>query len=194
MTKQELRRLFSEHRQTLTHSEVLEGSKAIAQLFFTHFAVEKLKAVHAYLPIKRRNEVDTFPIIYTLQEKYLKTQIVVPRTIPDTPEMEHYQWLPDMTLVMNQWGILEPDPHHSLRYNIRNIDLVLLPLLAFDLQGYRVGYGKGFYDRFLAQCHPKVLKVGVSLFEPIARIDDLNPFDIRMDYCITPTKVWTWST
>lgn len=68
--------------------------------------------------------------------------------------------------------------------------MVLIPLLAFDKNGYRVGYGKGFYDRFLAECRPDVVKVGLSVFEPIDEITDLNEFDIKMDFCITPNRVW----
>jgi 5-formyltetrahydrofolate cyclo-ligase len=85
---------------------------------------------------------------------------------------------------------LEPNPVHSLQYAVQNIDLVIVPLLAFDKYGNRVGYGKGFYDRFLSKCRSNVIKVGVSFFEPADRITDINPLDIRLDYCITPTRVW----
>ncbi|MCP1381588.1 5-formyltetrahydrofolate cyclo-ligase [Runella salmonicolor] len=192
MKKKELRKLFGERRQTLTTAEVAEGSQAIARLFFSFFAIENLKAIHTYLPIRRQNEVDTFPIIYTIQEKYLYNQVVVPRALPETSEMEHYQWLPDMKLQLNKWGILEPDPTCNLQYAVTGIDLVILPLMAFDRNGYRVGYGRGFYDRFLVQCRPNVIKVGLSLFDPILKIDDIDSFDVQMDYCITPTQIWQW--
>lgn len=191
MTKKELRKGFIEQRKALTAGEVSAQSLTIAQLFFSFFPVEDFKAIHSYLPIRRQNEVDTFPIIYTLQEKFSKTHIVISRSLPETGEMEHYQWFPDTRLEMNQWGILEPNPVRSLQYAIHNIDLVIVPLLAFDKQGNRVGYGKGFYDRFLAHCRPNVVKVGVSFFAPVKMISDINPLDIRLDYCITPTHVWT---
>ncbi|MEI7581428.1 5-formyltetrahydrofolate cyclo-ligase [Runella sp.] len=190
MTKQELRNHFIQRRKALTTTEVAAQSQAIARLFFSFFSVENLKAIHTYLPIRRQNEVDTFPIIYTLQEKFLKTHVVISRSLTDTFEMEHYQWIPDMTLTINSWGILEPNPVHSLQYAVQNIDLVIVPLLAFDKYGNRVGYGKGFYDRFLSKCRSNVIKVGVSFFEPADRITDINPLDIRLDYCITPTRVW----
>ncbi|WP_428656577.1 5-formyltetrahydrofolate cyclo-ligase [Runella sp.] len=192
MTKRELRTIFAERRRSLTAAEVAVQSQAIARHFFSFFAIENLKAVHTYLPLRRQNEVDTFPIIYTIQEKYLQNQVVIPRALPETGEMEHYQWLPDMKLQLNQWSILEPDPTCNLQYAVSGIDLVIIPLLAFDRNGYRVGYGKGFYDRFLAKCRPNVIKVGLSMFDPILKIDDLNAFDIRMDFCITPTQVWQW--
>ncbi|MFN8349378.1 MAG: 5-formyltetrahydrofolate cyclo-ligase [Spirosomataceae bacterium] len=190
MTKKELRQLFKERRVALSSSEIAAQSQAIARLFFSFFAVENLKAIHTYLPIRRQNEVDTFPIIYTVQEKFLKTHLVISRSLAETVEMEHFQWVPDMTLTVNSWGILEPNPQSSIHYPLSEIDLIIVPLLAFDLHGNRVGYGKGFYDRFLAKCRSDVLKVGVSFFEPVDRISDVSPFDIRLDYCITPDRVW----
>ena len=68
--------------------------------------------------------------------------------------------------------------------------MVLVPLLGFDERGHRVGYGKGFYDRFLAECNPKIQKIGLSLFEPVAQIDDTSDFDIPLDACITPNRIW----
>lgn len=190
MSKQQLRKLFKERRQALTAAQVSEGSQAIARLFFTTFAVEKMKAVHCYLPIRRQKEVDTFPIIFTIYEKYLQTKVIVPRSLPETTDMEHYQWQSDMTLELNTWGILEPDPHTSVPFPINQIDAVIVPLLACDTRGHRVGYGKGFYDKFLAQCRPDTLKIGVSFFEPTNTFISPDPTDIPLDYCITPQKTW----
>ncbi|MFN4146440.1 MAG: 5-formyltetrahydrofolate cyclo-ligase [Runella sp.] len=190
MLKQELRQLFKQKRQTLTTAQVTDGSQAIARLFFSSFAVEQMKAVHCYLPLRRQNEVDTFPIILTIQEKYLQTKVIVPRSVPDTTDLEHYQWLPDMTLRLNAWGILEPDPHTAIGFRPSGIDAVIVPLLAFDRHGHRVGYGKGFYDKFLGQCRHDTLKIGVSFFEPVPQITDTDRHDVRLDYCITPTRLY----
>lgn len=194
MTKKELRKLFKERRVVLSSSETAAQSQAIARLFFATFPVADFQAIHCYLPIHRQKEVDTFPIIDTLQREFLRTSIVVPRSLPETGEMEHYLWTPDIELLPNQWGILEPNPSTSLHFPVSKIDLVIIPLLAFDHQGNRVGYGKGFYDRFLAQCRSNVLKIGVSFFDPIPTITDADAFDVRLDYCITPTNVWRFSS
>ena len=79
----------------------------------------------------------------------------------------------------------------ELRIQNSKIDLVLIPLLCFDKKGYRVGYGKGYYDRFLAECRPDVMKIGLSIFEPVDEISDVDEFDVKMDYCITPNKIWS---
>jgi 5-formyltetrahydrofolate cyclo-ligase len=70
---------------------------------------------------------------------------------------------------------------------------VLIPLLAFDRQGFRVGYGKGFYDRFLSLLSQKTIKIGLSNFAPVERIEDINKYDVKMDFCVTTEQVWHFS-
>nr|MCU0396414.1 5-formyltetrahydrofolate cyclo-ligase [Chitinophagaceae bacterium] len=72
------------------------------------------------------------------------------------------------------------------------IDLVFVPLLAFDKKGYRVGYGKGYYDRFLKRCRPDVMTLGLSLFPPVEAIGDLHTNDVPLKYCITPHKIYAF--
>ena len=71
--------------------------------------------------------------------------------------------------------------------------MVLVPLLAFDKLGHRVGYGKGYYDRFLAKCPPNCLRIGLSLFDPVERIDDVVPTDIRLNSCLTPVHTYVFA-
>ena len=68
--------------------------------------------------------------------------------------------------------------------------MVFVPLLAFDLKGHRVGYGKGFYDNLLASCKPETIKVGFSFFDAEAEIEDVFSGDIPLDYCVTPKQVY----
>lgn len=70
------------------------------------------------------------------------------------------------------------------------LDAVLVPLIAFDARGFRVGYGKGFYDRFLKTCRADCLKIGLSLFPPVEKIADTADFDVKLDACATPEKIW----
>jgi 5-formyltetrahydrofolate cyclo-ligase len=65
--------------------------------------------------------------------------------------------------------------------------------LAFDRDGHRAGYGKGFYDRFLTKVRPNCIKAGVSFFEPISRFQDIDPFDIAMDVCFTPDRCYNFA-
>ena len=73
-------------------------------------------------------------------------------------------------------------------YNLNNINIILVPLLAFDKNGHRVGYGGGYYDKFMIH-YPKSIKIGLSLEEPI-QILDINNHDIKLNFCITPKKLY----
>ena len=85
-------------------------------------------------------------------------------------------------------NIFEPDSNDIIIPG--EIDLVFVPLLAFDTNGFRVGYGKGFYDRWLAECKSSCIKVGFGYFEPIESIDDRNEFDVPLNFCITPYRIY----
>ena len=98
--------------------------------------------------------------------------------------------LHETRLKENHWGIPEPVDGSSLDPKL--IDVVFVPLLVFDKMGHRVGYGKGFYDKFLKSCREDVIKIGLSYFEAVEQISDVNPNDMVMDYCITPNKIYSF--
>lgn len=191
MSKQDLRKEFLQKRKALAKTEVDVFSKQIHDWFFRNFPVHAYATIHTFLPIKRNNEIDTYLIINTLQKDFA-TDIVIPRSHEDGT-MSHYLLTKDTVFEKNRWEISEPSPVGSLQSSVFNIDLVLIPLLCFDKKGFRVGYGKGYYDQFLAECRPDILKIGLSIFEPIDEISDVTEFDVQMDYCITPNKIWSFS-
>ena len=90
----------------------------------------------------------------------------------------------------NKYGIDEPAEGYVV--DPASLDLVLVPLFIFDRKGTRVGYGKGFYDRFLPGCRKDCVKVGVSYFEPVDRIEDAQDFDVPLDFCISPQSVYVF--
>lgn len=105
-------------------------------------------------------------------------------------DMEHFELKRDTQLIENTWGIPEPlDANHCTD----TPDVVFIPLLAFDFEGNRVGYGKGYYDRYLYTLPSNVLKIGISLFAPVEYIDDSDEFDIQLDYCITTKLVYDFT-
>ena len=87
-------------------------------------------------------------------------------------------------------NILEPQSNEIMSPG--EIDMVFVPLLAFDKNGFRLGYGKGFYDKWLADCRPDCIKIGFCYFEPIEAIDDRNEFDVPLDISITPHNVYVF--
>lgn len=144
--------------------------------------------VSIYLPIKHKNEIDTTEIIALIKSK--GGSVVVPKANFQTMEMKHYRLNDHLLLETNKFGIPEPKNGELVPNNL--INAVIIPLLIFDCFGHRVGYGKGFYDQFLAECNPSVLKIGLCDFSPVEKITDLLSTDIALDLCITPTKLYTF--
>lgn len=195
MTKAELRKWARKERSLLNPEEVHERSRHIASLLFNSIPIHRFAAAHLFLPIIKNKEPDTRLIVDILQKDF-PIDVYISKSL-DTGELVHLPYTHHLT--ENRWGI--PEPSHTdtaltsasffAQYTNQNI-LVLLPLLAFDRTGQRVGYGKGYYDRFLAHSTANTLKVGLSMLPPVDHITDCLPSDIRMDYCITPQQVWQW--
>lgn len=187
MTKQELRSIFLSKRRQLTESELAARSQAICDNFFSIVDFQNIRVVHIFLPIRRNNEPDTWQIIQRLRTVGKGVRISVPRVNVHSGSLEHFYLEANSDLRENEWGI--PEIHFGETTPIADIDLVLVPLLVFDLAGNRVGYGKGFYDRFLNQCRVTTTRVGISLFEGVEQIDDIDEFDQPLHYCVTPYDV-----
>ncbi len=188
MLKAELRKLMLQKRRALPAEEVQVRSQRIADQFFEHFPLQAGQTVHVFLPIVKNNEVDTWHIINRLRHEHPEVRVAVPVTDVEQNILTHHHLTDEAVLIENSWGIPEPKDAHIIHAN--EVDAVLIPLLAFDKAGHRVGYGKGFYDRFLADCRPDVLKIGLSLEPPVETITDPNPFDVPLSYAITPQGVW----
>ncbi len=187
MTKQELRNIYRQKRAGLGEAEI-EKMQDLILIRFQQLSLPFFHYLHTYLPMDVQKEVDTYPVMEFLKFSNPGLHIVVPKTDPENNSMIHYIYNEHTVLVKSGYNILEPEG--GLTVSPRDIDLVLVPLLAFDEQGNRVGYGKGCYDRFLAQCRKDVIKAGLSFFEAEPRIDDTDGFDIPLTYCITPQKVY----
>ena len=148
--------------------------------------------VHVFLPISKHNEVDTFSILNYFKLEHPELIVVVPRTNFKDLSIQNILYDHEYTILgRNKHDI--PEPIHGKTITPVQIDVVFVPLLAFDVKGNRAGYGKGFYDRFLSECRPDVQKIGLSFFDPIEGIIDVNEFDIPLDLCITPGKTWIFS-
>jgi len=188
MIKSLLRSEFLQKRKELSEKEIEEKNETILENSKHFFETSRIKTIHIFLPQLGKTEIDTWRIISFLRT-FDQIKIVSPRIIPGTREMEHYLLTPKTLLINNQWKIPEPDPETSLRIAPNKIDAVFIPLLAFDKKGIRVGYGGGYYDRFLVQCRPDIIKIGLSFFDPIDEIDDVDSYDVSMNYCVTPFEI-----
>jgi 5-formyltetrahydrofolate cyclo-ligase len=143
------------------------------------------------MPIRKHNEIDTFSILNYFKLERPNLKIVVPRTDFKNLTIRNILYDHEYTILgRNKYDI--PEPIHGKEIPPEQIDAVFVPLLVCDQKGNRVGYGKGFYDRFLSICRPDVRKIGLSFFDPIDEIRDVNEFDIPLDMCITPGRTWNF--
>ncbi len=183
MTKAEIRKLYIAKRKQLSQADYdLLNQSLLKQ--FQQLDLSTVEVIHLFLPIHARKEPDTFLIRQWLEVNHPQIGRVFPKADFAHHTMQNFADNESLELAINAFGI--PEPITGNLVETTQIDLMLIPLLAFDKQGYRVGYGKGFYDRFIAQCRPDVRLIGLSFFEPVDQIDDLNPFDRKLNECLMP--------
>jgi len=185
MTKNELRATYRSMRLALSPAETkLLDTHILAGLQSIDFST--LSHIHIYLPIAKWNEYDTMPFIRWLRHHYPAIFIVVSVSQFDRGTLQHFVWNLE-SVVENAWGIpelvVQPD---TVAVAPEDIDLVVMPLLVCDRKGNRIGYGKGFYDRFLHVCRPAVQKVGISYFAPLLEQIPVDPWDVPLDSLVTP--------
>ncbi|MCK8524182.1 5-formyltetrahydrofolate cyclo-ligase [Aquimarina sp. D1M17] len=187
MNKQELRAKYKTLRNSLSEDEVNEKSMKIANNLLELPIWEK-SFFHLFLSIQKQKEINTEFILHILQGK--DKNVVVSKSNFRNNTLENFLLTDATVLKVNSLGIPEPDG--GIPIPNEHIEVVFIPLLAFDLLGNRVGYGKGFYDRFLASCKPETLKIGLSFFTAEEQIEGIIPEDIRLDLCVTPLKTYNF--
>jgi 5-formyltetrahydrofolate cyclo-ligase len=183
--KRELRKVYKLKRSSLTNTEILSLEIANKTL---ELDIWNLQNYHVFFPIEKHKEVDSKLIIQIVQGK--DKNVILPKLNLEFKTIDSFLLTDSTPLKTNHLGISEP--FNGIQINNNQIDLVFVPLLAFDNFGHRVGYGGGYYDKFLSKC-PRAIKVGLSYFDPINKIEDINSKDIKLDYCITPNKVYEFS-
>lgn len=187
MTKSELRKIYLEKVSAILPSDRDKASHDIAANFFSHFQPGSFKTLHCFLSIAKFNEIDTTPIIHGMWKNHPQVKVVVPRVNFETDEMESILYTADSETKHNRWLI--PEPPEGEMIDVATIDLVIVPLVCVDKSGHRVGYGKGFYDRFLKKVRTDCTKVGLSYFSPVDSIDDIHGGDVPLDFVITPEMI-----
>ncbi|MDQ6787692.1 MAG: 5-formyltetrahydrofolate cyclo-ligase [Acidobacteriota bacterium] len=187
MTKSELRKIYLAKQKQLSPNQRNEKSRKIADLLLQNFDLTQINFLHCFLPIEKFNEIDTKIIFEKIWRKFPNIKTFVPRINFQTNEIQNLVFTSETELVQNAWQIHEPTDDQTIE--TEKIDACLVPLLCFDRRGFRVGYGKGFYDRFLKNCRADCLKIGLSYFAPVAEISDAQRFDIKLDFCVTPKRV-----
>jgi 5-formyltetrahydrofolate cyclo-ligase len=186
MDKQELRKKYKEKRSRLTEDTIEDLSLAIANQALK-LPIWEANYFHIYLPIQNKKEVNTEYLLHILQGK--DKSVILSTTDFKALAMKHILLQENTTIKISEYGI--PEPVDGIEITTSQIDVVFVPLLAYDVKGNRVGYGKGFYDRFLSQCSKEVIVVGLSFFEAEDGIE-ANATDIPLDFIVTPENTSTF--
>jgi 5-formyltetrahydrofolate cyclo-ligase len=184
MFKKEIRLKYKELRNSLSESQIEEMSLAIVNEVLLLPIWEKTY-FHVFLPIEEQKEINTELILHLLSGK--DKEICISKSDFETRKMTHYLLTDNTKIKKNEYNI--PEPIDGIEVPSHKMEVVFIPLLAYDTYGNRVGYGKGFYDKFLAECNPNTIKIGLSFFEPEELISDVNATDIQVNYCITPNRI-----
>ena len=184
MDKKELRKKYKALRQTLSEKEIEDKSLAIANQLIQMKIWDKLY-YHLFLTIAEQKEIDTEFILQVLAGK--DKEIVISKCEFSTLGMIHYLLTDNTKIKKNSYNV--PEPIDGIEVPDAKIDVVFVPLLAYDKAGNRVGYGKGFYDAFLSKCKPGTIKIGLSFFPLEEIINGISQNDVKLDYCVTPEMV-----
>ena len=185
MTKTELRQIYKEKRLALSQHQIEDLSLDIANHLLALDVWDK-KFFHIFLTIDKLKEVDTSFLLHALMGK--DKHIVVSKTDFKQETMTHFLLTDDLKIKPNAFGI--PEPEDGIAIAVDKLDVVFVPLLVADKRGHRVGYGKGYYDRFLSNCRADVIKIGLSFFEPIDQITDIFEKDVKLDWLVTPNQIY----
>ncbi|WP_413999621.1 5-formyltetrahydrofolate cyclo-ligase [Flavobacterium sp. W1B] len=183
--KKELRLKYKTLRNQLSENELEEKSLAIANKLLTLPIWDKTY-FHVFLPITEQKEVDTELILHLISGKDKET--IISKADFETRDMTHFLLTDNTKIKKNEYNI--PEPVDGIEVPPHKIEVVFVPLLAFDMEGHRIGYGKGFYDKFLSKCKPETIKIGLSYFEPEKSITDTHENDVKLDYCVTPHEIY----
>lgn len=182
MKKSLLRTLYKNKRKELTSAEINSLSLKIFENLKS-MSIWNFHVFHLFLSIRQLNEVNTDPILQYLYS--LQKRVVVPKVINN--EMIGVEIGKDVEIEIGKFNV--PEPKSSEEFNPKEIEVMFVPLLVCDQNGNRVGYGAGYYDEFLKECRSDLLKIGISFFEPISSIEDINSMDVPLDYCVTPVGI-----
>lgn len=182
MEKALFRKLYKEKREAMDADTIDTLSLSIANTLLKLPLWDKTY-YHLFLNIQDKKEVDTSYLLHILQGR--DKSIAVPKVNSKTGQLQSILLQENTSIKIASYGIPEPVDGVELAPGL--MDVVFVPLLAYDKSGNRLGYGKGFYDKFLAQCSSECKFVGLSFFEPEEVIPTSN-FDIPLHFCVSPNQ------
>jgi 5-formyltetrahydrofolate cyclo-ligase len=187
MIKSTVRKEFLQRRMDIVEEE-LQQQTALIAFNFKKLVIPPVRYLLSYHPVLSRREFDVSVCEDILKQQNPALQVAWPRIHVDLMDMEAGLVERDGLFIKNRFNILEPISGAIIPPT--QLDVIFVPLVAFDQRGYRVGYGKGYYDKYLVRCRTDAIKIGFSYFEAVEYIEDIDHYDVPLNFCITPQRIY----
>ncbi len=187
--KQALRNAYREKRKNLTQQQMHARLAAMLE-HFREIPIKTGGMVLSFQPILQNHEV---PIQYfedDAEDVFSISSFCYPAADFGSGHMQAF--LGDENIVWEEADFGLTQPRSGTLVMPHKMDSIFIPLLAFDEQGNRLGYGKGFYDRYLQTCRPDAQKIGFSWFEAEILLPSIDAHDVPLNYCVTPNRLYVF--
>jgi 5-formyltetrahydrofolate cyclo-ligase len=184
MNKSHYRKEYKAKRKELSREKIDVLSSEITRHLLHHFSFIG-KNVHTFVSIDGKKEINTRFLVSQIFAIDCNVSTSITHLSPDY--LEHTRIYSHTRYGFDSFGI--PTPQEIIPVKETDFDMVIVPLLCVDKFGNRIGYGKGFYDRFLSNCRPDCVFIGLSLFEPVETLFETESWDVQLNYCVTPERV-----
>jgi 5-formyltetrahydrofolate cyclo-ligase len=149
-----------------------------------------IETLLSYWPIEENNEPNTH--LFTEFMKFRNPELRICYPVSDFEFLTMQAVATDIDTPFEKRSLNIHEPTGGNIVAVDNLEMIFVPLLAIDEKGFRVGYGKGFYDKYLAECPADCIKIGFSYFDPVDTVDDRSDFDVPLDLCITPRNIYVF--
>ena len=183
LDKKKTRQTVLQQRRAFSALEKTQAEQRMLKFLQSWDVFKQAETIHIF--ISKTDEPDTSPIIESAWE--LGKTVAVPCVVPDTFKLFHSQLNTFKDLSSGALGVLEPSPKVRVAMNPENFDLVIIPGVAFDHLGGRLGYGKGYYDRFLEQTGAFRLALAFD-FQVLVRVPT-EKLDVSMNAILTESGI-----
>lgn len=175
-----LRSFFRQKRDEMTNVRWTQNCVGIHSIIADQEWYKSAQSIHCYVSMNHRNEVDTHALIEGILAS--KKRLVVPIMV-DKARLQHSVLTDWNQLTSNEWGVMEPKTLHLI--SPESMDVVLVPMLAMDVYGNRLGYGAGYYDSFLKDLPRSTCKIGLVFHDFVVQKLPANSWDIPLDGYVT---------
>lgn len=182
-SKERIRKRLRLKRKRISNTDFIQKSETIIEVLQHQEEYRSARTIHCYVSMNKRREVNTHPLIKAMIAS--DRQVVVPVTNFRDQALQHLKLESFDDLEVNKWGVLEP--RRGEKYKLSELDLIIVPMVGGDERGHRIGYGGGFYDRFLQGLDCST--IGLCFEQNILTKLPIESFDIPLDKIITEERI-----